>query len=397
MGKQPELWAYFDCFAGVSGDMTLGALIDLGLDVRELREVLSLTAQTDIELTTRRLEKNHLTGVKVEFASDFPQPTRSYAEICALLNQAPVSDGVRQRSLKMFRMLGEVEARIHGQPLEQVHFHELGGLDTILDVVGAAWGVEKLGITRVFCSSLPMGWGMIASAHGRLPNPAPATMELLKGLPLYGTDLPGELVTPTGAVILKGLEARYEPCPAMRLTQVGYGAGSRDLPGHPNLLRIYLGEPLAAAPGLRETVSVLETHIDDMNPELYEPLMAGLFAAGALDVALAPIQMKKNRPGVRLTVIAPPAARESLLERLFLDSTTLGVRVMEVERVAARRWPETVDTPYGPLEVKVMEYGGQRRVMPEYEACRRLAEERGISLLEVYRFINPQIPQINTD
>jgi uncharacterized protein (TIGR00299 family) protein len=367
--------------------MTLGALIDLGLEARELREVLSLTAQTDIELSVRRVEKDHLSGVKVEFASNIPQPTRGYAEVCALVNQAPVSDGVRQRSLMMFRMLGEVEARIHGQPLEQVHFHELGGLDTILDVVGVAWGVEKLGITRVFCSSLPMGWGMIASAHGRLPNPAPATLELLKGLPLYGTDLPGELVTPTGAVILKGLEARYEPCPAMRLARVGYGAGSRDLPGHPNLLRIYLGEPLAAAPGLRETVLVLETHIDDMNPELYEPLMAGLFAAGARDVALTPIQMKKNRPGVRLTVIALPAARESLLERLFLDSTTLGVRVMEVERVAARRWLETMTTPYGPLEVKVTEYGGKRRLMPEYEACRRLAQEHGLSLLEVYRLV----------
>lgn len=387
MATPPELWAYFDCFAGLSGDMTLGALIDLGLEARELREVLSLTAQTDVELAVRRVAKDHLTGVKVEFTSDLPQPTRGYAEVCALVAQAPVSHEVRQRSLRMFRMLGEVEARIHGQPLEKVHFHELGGLDTILDVVGAAWGVEKLGITRVFCSSLPMGWGMISSAHGRLPNPAPATLELLKGLPVYGTDLPGELVTPTGAVILKGLEAQYEPCPAMLLTRVGYGAGSRDLPGHPNLLRIYLGGPLAAAPGLRETVLVLETHIDDMNPELYEPLMAGLFAAGALDVALAPIHMKKNRLGVRLTVIAPPPARESLLERLFLDSTTLGVRVMEVERVAARRWPETIATPYGPLEVKVMEYGGKRRVMPEYEACRRLAQEQGLSLLEVYRMV----------
>jgi uncharacterized protein (TIGR00299 family) protein len=384
MDKPREFWAYFDCFAGISGDMTLGAFIDLGLETRELREVLSLTAQTEVDLKVYRVAKNHLTGVKVEFASDLPQPPRSFGEICALAAQAPVSEGVRRRCLGMFKMLGEVEARIHGQPLEQVHFHELGGLDTILDVVGAAWGAEKLGITRIFCSSLPIGWGMIASAHGRLPNPAPATLELLKGLPVYGTDLPGELVTPTGAVILKGLEAQYEPCPALRLARVGYGAGSRDLPGHPNLLRVYLGEPLTVAPGLRETVLVLETHIDDMNPEFYEPLMEGLFAAGALDVALGPLQMKKNRPGVRLTVIAPPAGREGVLERLFLDSTTLGVRVMEVERVAARRWQETRNTPYGPLEVKVMEYGGKRRVMPEYEACRRLAQAQGLPLAEVY-------------
>jgi hypothetical protein len=287
----------------------------------------------------------------------------------------------------MFRLLAEVEARIHGQPLEEVHFHELGAADTILDVVGVAFGVEALGITRTLVSPIPQGWGMIAGGHGRLPNPAPATLELLKGFSVYGTDLPGELVTPTGAVILKALGAESELCPAMRLDQVGYGAGSRNLPGHPNLLRLYLGDPLTPSLGRRERVLVLETHIDDMNPELYEPLMVGLFAAGALDVALAPIQMKKNRPGVRLTVVAPPAAREGLLERLFLDSTTLGVRVQEVDRVAARRWQETIPTPYGELLVKVMEYGGRRRLLPEYEACLQLAEKSGLPLLEVYRLV----------
>jgi len=387
MATTPKLWAFFDCFAGISGDMTLAALLDLGLDKAELQDLLSLTVQTDIQLEARRVTKNHLSGLQVEFRAPAPQPARTYLEIVGLISRAPLPEAARQRSLKMFRLLGEVEARIHAQPLEQVHFHELGALDTILDVVGVAWGVDKLGITRVFCSSLPMGWGMIASAHGRLPNPAPATLELLKGLPVYGTDLPGELVTPTGAVILKALEAQSEPCPPLRLERVGYGAGSRDLPGHPNLLRIYLGTPLIAAPGLREKVLVLETHIDDMNPELYEPLMAGLFAAGALDVALGSIQMKKNRPGVRLTVIAPPAAREALLEKLFTDSTTLGVRLMEVERVAARRRQETISTPYGPLTVKVTEYGGRRRVLPEYEACRKMAQEHGLPLMEVYRLI----------
>ncbi len=384
-----ERWAFFDCFAGISGDMTLGALIDLGLPVSALEELLNLLGLAEMHLTAPRVTKDHLTGVhlKVDFHLRHPQPARSYREIHALIAGAPLTDRVKARSLAMFRLLGEVEARIHGQPLEEVHFHELGALDTILDIVGVAYGVEKLGITRFFCSSLPMGYGMISAGHGRLPNPAPATLELLKGLPVYGTDLPGELVTPTGAVILKGLGAIYEPCPPLRLERVGYGAGSRELPGHPNLLRIYLGEPLTAAPGRRERVLVLETHIDDMNPELYEPLMAGLFAAGALDVALAPIQMKKNRPGVALTVVAPPAAREGLLERLFTESTTLGVRVAEVERVAARRWQESLDTPYGPLTVKVMEYGGKRRLMPEYEACRQMAEDTGLPLLEVYRLV----------
>jgi uncharacterized protein (TIGR00299 family) protein len=384
-----ESWAFFDCFAGISGDMTLGALIDLGLPASELQELLNLLGLAELELTAGRVMKGHLTGVQVKTHYRFrtAQPTRSYSEICALINSSPLAPGVKARSLKMFRLLGEVEAKIHDQPLDEVHFHELGALDTILDLVGVAYGMERLGVTRVFVSPLPMGWGMIAAAHGKLPNPAPATLELLKGLPIYGTDLPGELVTPTGAVILKGLEAVPEPCPPLVLTGVGYGAGTRELPGHPNLLRLCLGEPVRQAPGLKERVLVLETHLDDMNPELYEPLMAGLFAAGALDVALSPIQMKKNRPGVGLTVIALPAAREALLARLFVDSTTLGVRVSEVERVAARRWQETLETPYGPLTVKVMEYGGRRRLMPEYEACRQMAEEQDLPLIEVYRLV----------
>jgi pyridinium-3,5-bisthiocarboxylic acid mononucleotide nickel chelatase len=380
-------WAYFDCFAGISGDMTLGALLDLGLPLQDLQGLIAALGLADVALTARRLSKQHLTGLKVEISSPQPQPARTYQEICAIIERAPLTEGVKARSLKMFRLLGEVEARIHGQPLETIHFHELGAVDTIVDVVGAAYGLEQLGISRVFCSPLPMGWGMIKAGHGQLPNPGPATLELLQGLTVYGTDLPGELVTPTGAAILKACEASCEPCPAMTLAKVGYGAGSRDLPGHPNLLRLYLGQPLTPAPGLRETILVLETHLDDMNPEWYEPLMTGLFGAGALDVAFTPIQMKKNRPGVRLTVVAPLAARAGLLDRIFADSTTLGVRVMEVERVSARRWPETIDTPYGPLQVKVMEYGGRRRLLPEYEACRRMAEAHGLSLLEIYRLI----------
>lgn len=383
-----ERWAFFDCFSGISGDMTLGALIDLGLEVSGLEQVIQRLDLGEVQLNAWRITREHLSGMRLEISAPQPQPHRTYQDIQALITRASLTPRVQDLSLKMFRLLGKVEARIHGQPLEEVHFHELGAIDTLVDVVGVAFGVEKLGITKVFCSPLPLGWGMITAAHGRLPNPAPATLELLKGLSIYGTDLPGELVTPTGAVILQALEARSEPCPPLKLEKAGYGAGTRDLPGHPNLLRVYLGQPLAATPGLREKVLVLETHIDDMNPELYEPLMAGLFAAGALDVALAPLQMKKNRPGVRLTVIAPLAAREGLLERLFLDSTTLGVRVQEVERVAARRRQETINTPYGPLQVKVMEYGGHRRVLPEYEACRALAEKHGLPLIEVYRLID---------
>jgi uncharacterized protein (TIGR00299 family) protein len=382
-----QYWAFFDCFAGISGDMTLGALLDLGLPLQALQELIASLGLPEVSITAHKVSKQHLTGLKVEISSQERQPARTYKDICGLIEGAPISDGVKAQSLTMFRLLGEVEARIHGQPLETVHFHELGGLDSIVDVVGAAYGLEALGVSRVFCSPLPMGWGMIKAGHGQLPNPAPAALELLEGLTVYGTDLPGELVTPTGAAILKACDAVCEPCPAMTLAKVGYGAGSRDLPGHPNLLRLYLGEPLAASPGRRETILVLETHLDDMNPEWYEPLMHGLFSAGALDVALSPLQMKKNRPGVRLTVVAPLAAKAGLLDRIFADSTTLGVRVMEMERVTARRWPETIDTPYGPLQVKVMEYGGRRRLLPEYEACRQMAAAQGVPLMEIYRLV----------
>ena len=382
-----ECWAFFDCFAGISGDMTLGALIDLGLPVEELQGLLPALGLAEVSLTARRVTKEHLTGIKVEIEAGAPQPARTYREICALIEAAALTEAVKARSLTVFRLLGEVEARIHGQPLETVHFHELGALDTIVDVVGVAHGLEYLGVSRVFCSPLPMGWGMIAAGHGRLPNPAPATLELLQGLPVYGTDLPGELVTPTGAVILKACEAQCEPCPPMTLAAVGYGAGTRDLPGHPNLLRLYLGTPLAPAPGLREKVLVLETHLDDMNPEWYEPLIAGLLAAGALDVALAPIQMKKHRPGVRPHRHRPPGGQGRAAGPVVRRLHHPGGEVMEVERVTARRWPETIETAYGPLQVKVMEYGGRRRLLPEYEACRRMAEAQGLPLIEVYRLV----------
>jgi len=369
--------------------MTLGAMLDAGLDRQALEAALNSLNLPPVRLEVREVTRQHLRGLKVDFAPRELPGHRTYAEICGLIGQGALSLAVKERALAIFRHLGEAEARMHGEPLESVHFHELGALDTILDVVGVAFGVEALRIGKVSCSALPQGKGMIACAHGLLPNPAPATAELLKGLPVYGTELHGELVTPTGAAILRALGAQPDPCPPMLLEAVGYGAGTKDFPSHPNLLRLTLGQPLAAGQGLRERVLVLETHLDDMIPELYEPLMEGLFAAGALDVGLSPLQMKKNRPGVRLTVVAPLAAKEGLLLKIFTDSTTLGVRLMEVERVTARRWQESIDTPYGPLTVKVMEYAGRRRLMPEYEACRRLAQEHGLPLVEVYRLVPP--------
>ncbi|HAY21575.1 MAG TPA: nickel pincer cofactor biosynthesis protein LarC [Desulfobacterales bacterium] len=385
--KQPtDRILYFDCFSGLSGDMTLGAFIDLGLEPEKLWEGLQQLKLSGYTAHCHKVAKHHLSGTKVSFQITESQPHRTYQDIVGLIAKAALSQEVKELSLRMFQLLAQAEAQVHQQPLTQVHFHEIGAVDSILDLVGTAFAYHALGITQVYASALPCGQGLVRCAHGLLPNPAPATVLLLEGAPMYGVDIRAELVTPTGAAILKGLNANFQPLPPIVLEKVGYGAGDRDLATQPNLLRLMQGR-LAAAAASSERVLVLETHLDDMIPEWYEHLMATLFRLGALDVAYTPLQMKKNRPGVGLTVIAPLETRQVMLETLFDESTTLGVRVSEIERVTVKRWLETIDTPYGPLRVKVADIGGRRRLLPEYEACRELARQHHLPLLEVYRLI----------
>jgi len=389
--KPSERLAYFDCFAGISGDMTLGALLDAGLEASELTAALAGLGLQDYDLEIFRVTRQHLSGTQVTIRVTAPQPHRTYADIVSLIAAAPLPEPVRDLSRNMLHLLGTAEARVHGQPLERVHFHEIGAVDSILDLVGSAYGLWALGITRVYASPLPLGRGLITCDHGTLPNPAPATALLLEDTVVYGVEVEGELVTPTGAAILKGAGARFGTCPPMQIQRLGYGAGSRTLSSHPNLLRLFIGAP-TATPGIVETVTVLETHIDDLSPELYEHLMEELFLAGALDVAYSPLHMKKNRPGIHLTVICPPPARARVLEALFTQTTTLGVRTQETERIILPRWQETIATPYGPLEVKVTEINGRRRLLPEYEACRALARRFHLPLVEVYRLIPADLP-----
>ncbi|MGQ9921253.1 MAG: nickel pincer cofactor biosynthesis protein LarC [Desulfobacca sp.] len=383
-----ERLLYFDCFSGLSGDMTLGALIDLGLAPEVLWQELAGLNLSGYTARAEKIQKQGLVGTKVRFTLTAPQPPRRYRDILRLIEQAPLPPPVQEMSRTMFRLLAEVEAQVHQVPVAEVHFHEVGAVDSILDVVGTALGCHLLGITQVYASPLPLGRGTIASAHGRLPNPAPATTLLLAGAPVYGTDLAAELVTPTGAAILRGLGAQFTPLPPFTLEKVGYGAGDLDLPGQPNLLRLILGRPTLPW-GRGERILVLETHLDDMLPEWYEHLMDSLFQAGALDVAYYPLQMKKNRPGVGLIIVAPLFCREAILETLFTESTTLGVRVQEMDRIAVNRWQEIIATPYGPLQVKVADLRGRRRLLPEYEACRALAKKHNLPLLEVYRLVAP--------
>jgi uncharacterized protein (TIGR00299 family) protein len=377
--------AYFDCIAGASGDMILGALLDAGLPEAALRERLAALQLDDFDLRCYRVNKNGFSATKIDVLVKDDVPARHLPDIEAIVLESDLPSAIKEQAVAIFRRLGEVEAGIHGTTLDQVHLHELGGVDTIVDVVGALVGLEELGVEQVFASPLPLGRGFVKGAHGQIPLPAPATVGLLKGVPVVGSDLDMELVTPTGAVLLSSLAVEFGPIPAMTLTATGYGAGGRDLP-IPNVLRLLLGEQTALAVTMSQTLAMLETNIDDLNPEFYDYVMGRLFAANALDVFLSPIQMKKNRPATLLRVLCQPADVDTLMDILFTETSTLGVRQQTVTRHCLPRSIQTVETPYGPVRVKVARRGeGWIKAAPEYDDCRRLAEESGVSLREVYR------------
>jgi uncharacterized protein (TIGR00299 family) protein len=384
--------AYFDCIAGASGDMVLGALLDAGLQEAALREGLAALQLDDFDLDCRRVLKHGLSATKVDVLVTDDVPARLLPDIEAIVERSDLPPAIKEGAIAIFRRLGEVEAGIHGTTIDQVHLHELGGVDTIVDVVGALIGLDALGIERVYVSPLPLGRGFVRGAHGSIPLPAPATLALLahgtlsgEGIPVLGSDLEVELVTPTGAALLSSLAIAFGPIPPMTLRAVGYGAGGRDLP-IPNVLRLLLGEQATSHQTVTQALALLETNVDDLNPEIYEYVMARLFEAGALDVFLSPIQMKKNRPATLLRVLCRPDKTEALISILFAETSTLGVRQQLVTRHCLARTTHTVETPYGPVRVKLAEWGdNQVKAAPEYDDCRQLAEAKGIPLREVYR------------
>jgi len=377
--------AYFDCIAGASGDMILGALLDAGLPEATLREGAAALRLGEFDLSVRHVLKNGLHATRVEVLVAEDAPARRLPEIEALVSHSDLPQAIKEQANAIIRRIGEVEAALHGLPLDQVHLHELGGVDTIVDVVGALLGLKALGVEQVYASPLPMGRGFVRGAHGLIPLPAPATLALLKGVRLVGSDLDVELVTPTGAALLASLAVAFGDIPAMTLAAVGYGAGARDLP-IPNVLRLLLGDRVLPEGVTTETLVLLETNVDDLNPEIYEYVMARLLAAGCLDIYLAPIQMKKNRPATLLRVLCRPDDADRLMSILFAETSTLGVRQQFVTRHCLGRTVHTVETPYGPVRVKVASWGkDQVKAAPEYEDCRRLAEASAVPLREVYR------------
>lgn len=380
----PMRIGYFDCFSGVSGDMILGALVDAGLKVEELQAAISGLGVSGIHLAAERVKRGVFEGMRVHVRTEEQgHPHRYLPDIQAILDRADIPDTVRADARRIFRRLAEAEAATHGTTADRIHFHEVGALDAMADVVGAAWGIRRLGLERIHVSPINLGGGFIQAAHGKMPVPAPGTAALLVGAPAYGSEIQAELTTPTGAAILTTLATAYGPMPPMAVHRVAYGAGGRDLSEQPNLLRLMIGE----APGDfdRDQVAVLEATIDDMNPQFFEPLMDRLFEAGALDVFLSPVSMKKSRPGTVLTILADAAVADRCAALVLTHSTTFGVRAHTATRWKLPRDIITVNTSYGSVRVKRGRSGDRITILaPEYDDCRRLAQAAGVPIHVVY-------------
>ena len=389
--------AYLDCSSGVSGDMFLGALLDAGLPAERLRAELRKIPLGDYEFKQSRVLRAGLAGTRVEIVVPEKQPERHLRDIEQLIEGSALTKTAKERAIEVFGRIAEAEGKLHDKPAAKVHFHEVGAVDAIIDVAGACAGLELLEVSELVSSPLNVGGGRVEAAHGSLPVPAPATAELLRDIPIYSSGVDAELVTPTGAALVATLARSFGPLPPMKVERIGYGAGARDLRGHPNLLRLFLGQRIelgsresgvggeaANSDAGEEIVSVLEANVDDMSPQLYGYLVERALAAGALDVTCSSIQMKKNRPGLEVSILCPPERSEALAQLLFDETTTIGLRIYEARRKVLDRELVTVETRYGAVRVKVARRDGRVvNVAPEYEDCQRLAAEKSVPLKEV--------------
>jgi uncharacterized protein (TIGR00299 family) protein len=374
---------YFDCFAGASGDMILGAMVAAGVDPDALRDQLSLLHVEGFKIDFETVDRSGLSATYARVETVHEHKHRHLSDIRRIIEESGVSDAAKDLSLRIFTRLAEAEARVHNEPIEKVHFHEVGALDAIVDVAGAAICFDLLKIDRFVCSPLHVGSGMIQMAHGRFPVPPPAVAELLRGVPFYSGDIPGELLTPTGAAIITTVCKEFGPIPRIKTDRTGYGAGTREYENFPNVLRVLVGETEAGDidGAASERLWMIETNLDDASPQIVGHVMDRVFELGALDCYFTPVQMKKNRPGVLLSVLCGPEEKEAVTKLLFLETTTLGVRSYEVERRALRRTVVKVETQYGPIDVKVAHLNGRVvNEMPEFEQCRQLAIRADVPL-----------------
>ncbi|MDP0491731.1 MAG: nickel pincer cofactor biosynthesis protein LarC [Verrucomicrobiota bacterium JB023] len=376
--------AYFDLISGASGDMLLGALIDAGLPAATLEAELAKLHLDDFHLHTKKVLKNCFSATKVDVHVHDHTPERHLADLQKVVNDSHLSAFVKEKANRIFYRICEAEAAIHNSDVNKVHLHEVGGVDAIVDVCGVLAGLEALGIERIIVSPFPLGRGFVFGAHGEIPLPAPAALSLLKGCPITGSPVEKELVTPTGAAILSEVADGYGPIPPMTLGSIGYGAGTADFK-YPNVLRLILGDSEQTGGLITETLVQLETNIDDESPEVIGHVSRLLMDQGALDVSVLPAQMKKDRPGILLQILAKPSHADTLQNVLLAETTTLGVRRSEVRRDSLPRRIETLDTPHGPIRIKIAELPNHpAKVIPEYEDCRVAAEKSGTPLRDIY-------------
>jgi len=405
--------AYFDCFSGISGDMCLGALVDAGVSLQKIKRELKKIPVAGYELRAKKVKRAGLCATKVdviERTKSKEQKARRWREIETIIKKSLLSKEIKQKGLAIFKCLFDAEAKVHGEKFNNIHLHELGAVDCIVDVFGTIIGLDMLGVKEVYSSPVNLGEGSVKTKHGILPVPAPATAEILGGVPVYSTDVPFELTTPTGAAILKGLSAKFSGIPSMNIEKTGTGAGSKNFKDRPNVLRLFVGEmcedegypspiPLPQGEGAKgrvkismgQTITVIEANIDDMNPQVYEYVMEKLFKEGALDVFLTQILMKKGRPGIKLSVLSKVADRELLMKTILRETTTIGLRFYEVNRVVLQRETKLVDTEFGKVRIKFSGLGEEiLKATPEYEDCKRIAKKMKIPLIEVLRRIKIQ-------
>jgi len=381
--------AYFDCFSGISGDMTVGALLDAGLKVETLERELKKLGLSGYQLEVNKVVKKGISATQFKVKIEEEGVERRFKDILIILEKSKLDEEIKRETKKIFFNIAQAESKIHRKDIDKIHFHEIGGLDSIIDITSAVIGIKTLGIEEIHSSVLPVGKGFVKCAHGVIPIPAPATLELLKNVPTYSGGMESEMITPTGAAIIGTLAKSFGERPLMKIERIGYGAGEKEF-AIPNLLRVSIGEKILKDENLEDgyvsdEAVLIESNIDDMNPEFYDYIMDQLFSQGALDVFLTPIQMKKNRPAHMLSIIVYEQNLKEILEVLFSESTTLGVRIREIKRLRLAQQNFIAETKYGKIRVKVGMFKGEiKNIAPEYEDCKKIAKQHQVPLKEVY-------------
>lgn len=392
--------AYFDCFSGISGDMCLGAFVDAGLDIGTIAEELKKIPINDYQLVSNKVIRSGITSTKVDVVIYDDEPPhsggRKWEDIAQIINSSSLSLQIKEKGLLIFRRLFEAEAKIHGEPYDRIHLHELGAVDCLVDIFGTLIALELLEVERLYTSEINLGGGSVNTSHGILPIPAPATLELLKDYPVYSSGIQFELTTPTGALIISGLNATHSPLPMMFVEKIGYGAGNKDIKNMPNLLRVLIGKEFSQFFQLvsEDMVTVIETNIDDMNPQFYEDVMERLFNAGALDVTLENIMMKKGRPATKLTIIAHEKDVSSLTDILFRNTTTIGIRFYDARRKTLKREIKTIQTKFGDVRIKISRIDNRViNISPEYDDVKVLSKKTDLPIKKIIEVILAEIPR----